>query len=74
MASVNSWAIAITDGKGLLDSDVRIRFENNCLKVEKWKKNKCQERIYITHYSQSNDPAHRDITNVRQCEGSTLGY
>lgn len=50
-SKVNSWANAITDDKGQLDRDVRINYEHGCLKIEKWSRNKCIERTYVTHYS-----------------------
>jgi hypothetical protein len=50
-SGVSSWAHAITDDKGQLDKDVRIFYEHSCLKIEKWNKNQCFERTYVTHYT-----------------------
>lgn len=74
MSQTHGWAKIITDNSGLIDKDVRIFFEQNCLKVEKWVKNKCKHRMLVTHYSQIHDPAERDITNVKKIKNQALNY
>lgn len=51
---------------------MRITFEHGLLKIEKWSRNKCIERTYISHYSQTHDQKARDITNPRFCPDNTL--
>lgn len=64
LSKFSSWGKLITNADGLLDNDVRIFYKGGCLAVEKWEKNKCIQRMLLTHYQKNEDPKERDITDV----------
>jgi hypothetical protein len=60
MSVLQHWS-GLNDAKGRLHHDIRISSKNNSFYLEQWEKNRCTQRLIVTHFHLKQDPASRNM-------------